>query len=120
MGMGEVEPFPEQNFEQNVQSEKGPIQTVDSSSEKKKIVSIFGLFAAADRIDYILMFFGSTGACLHGAALPVFFVLFGRMIDSLGNLSSDPHKMASEVSKVLFTYFLTSIQSLKVMFFIVG
>ncbi|CDP07374.1 unnamed protein product [Coffea canephora] len=96
--MGEVELFTEQNFEQNAQA--GKVQTVmDSSSQKKKVVSVLGLFAAADKIDYILMFFGSAGACLHGAALPAFFVLFGRMIDSLGHLSSNPHQMASVVSK---------------------
>ena len=100
--MGEVELFTEQNFEQNAQA--GKVQTVmDSSSQKKKVVSVLGLFAAADKIDYILMFFGSTGACLHGAALPAFFVLFGRMIDSLGHLSSNPHQMASVVSKVRFS-----------------
>ncbi|KAI4316955.1 hypothetical protein L6164_024877 [Bauhinia variegata] len=42
---------------------------------------------------------GSLGACVHGSALPVFFVLFGRMIDSLGNLSKHPHNLSSRVSE---------------------
>ncbi|KAJ0974223.1 hypothetical protein J5N97_016188 [Dioscorea zingiberensis] len=61
--------------------------------------SVSGLFSGADRLDWFFMFFGTVGSCIHGAALPVFFVLFGRLIDSLGSLSSDPQRFASEVSK---------------------
>ncbi|GFP95243.1 ABC transporter b family member 14 [Phtheirospermum japonicum] len=74
-------------------------QPSDSIARKQKTVPFFRLFAAADKTDYILMFIGSIGACLQGTALPVFFVLFGRMINSLGSLSSDPRRFSSEVSQ---------------------
>ncbi|CAK7346158.1 unnamed protein product [Dovyalis caffra] len=70
-----------------------------SNSSKKQRVSIFGLFIAADNFDYLLMFFETADACAHGAVLPVFFILFGHMIDSMGHLGSDPQKMFSQVSK---------------------
>jgi len=87
--MAEVELLPEQGV---------PSKT--DQQTKTGSVSFFGLFATADSTDCVLMFLGSVGSCLHGAALPVFFVLFGRMIDSLGHLSNDPHKLSSRVSEV--------------------
>ncbi|WVY89008.1 hypothetical protein V8G54_037946 (chloroplast) [Vigna mungo] len=82
--------------------ELAPQQALPSKTDqqtKTETVSFFGLFATADSSDYVLMFLGSVGSCLHGAALPVFFILFGRMIDSLGHLSNNPHKLSSRVSE---------------------
>ncbi|CAJ1972553.1 unnamed protein product [Sphenostylis stenocarpa] len=86
--MAELELVPEQG-----------VPSKPDQQTKIESVSFFGLFATADLTDYVLMFLGSAGSCLHGAALPVFFILFGRMIDSLGHLSNDPHKLSSRVSE---------------------
>lgn len=75
-------------------------QPMHSNTQNLGSVSFLGLFAAADQMDYILMLFGSFGSCIHGAALPVFFVLFGRMIDSLGNMAMHPNEISSRISEV--------------------
>ncbi|KAJ0852006.1 putative Type I protein exporter [Helianthus annuus] len=56
----------------------------DDSSLSKKNASFSGLFYAADKWDFLLMLFGSIGACIH---------------DSLGHLSTHPHSLSSQVSK---------------------
>lgn len=79
------------------------IETPSPSSEKKEekeSVSLMGLFSAADKVDYFLMFLGCLGTCIHGGTLPLFFVFFGGLLDSLGNLSSDPKAISSRVSQV--------------------
>ncbi|KAD7477115.1 hypothetical protein E3N88_00251 [Mikania micrantha] len=83
----------------NQNSGEIPIPKANDSSSLKKNASFRGLFYEADKWDFLLMLFGSVGACIHGAALPVFFVLFGRMIDSLGHLSAHPHRLSSQVCK---------------------
>ncbi|ESQ34068.1 hypothetical protein EUTSA_v10006582mg [Eutrema salsugineum] len=71
----------------------------ENKKMKKESVSLMGLFSAADKVDWFLMFLGGLGACIHGATLPLFFVFFGKMLDSLGNLSTDPKAISSRVSQ---------------------
>ncbi|KAG5385331.1 hypothetical protein IGI04_036801 [Brassica rapa subsp. trilocularis] len=79
-------------------STNGSIHT-ETDSKKKDPVSLMGLFGAADKLDCFLMILGGLGACTLGATLPLFFVFFGKMLDSLGNLSTDPKSLSSRVSK---------------------
>ncbi|PIA57360.1 hypothetical protein AQUCO_00600234v1 [Aquilegia coerulea] len=74
-------------------------QPEDSKPNHKTSVSFFGLFAFADKKDCFLMFIGTIGACIHGAALPMFFLFFGHLINSLGSLSKDTHRLSSDISK---------------------
>jgi len=94
--MDEVELACESNLECKKTEEEG----TSKKQSKVESVSFFGLFGAADRTDYVLMFLGSVGSFVHGAALPVSFVLFGRIIDSLGHLSNNPQKFSSQISQV--------------------
>ncbi|XP_020261603.1 ABC transporter B family member 13-like [Asparagus officinalis] len=73
--------------------------SIEEQNRRQPATAASGLFSFADRLDYLLMFFASVGSCAHGAALPLFLVLFGKLIDSLASLSLHPHKLASEISK---------------------
>ncbi|GMI68461.1 Arabidopsis thaliana ATP-binding cassette B19, MULTIDRUG RESISTANCE PROTEIN 11 [Hibiscus trionum] len=70
-------------------------------AEKKKEQSLpfYQLFTFADKYDYLLMFSGSLGAIIHGSSMPVFFLLFGEMVNGFGKNQSDLHKMTHEVAK---------------------
>ncbi|KAK4393093.1 ABC transporter B family member 19 [Sesamum angolense] len=70
-------------------------------SEKKKEQSLpfYQLFSFADKYDIILMISGSLGAIIHGSSMPVFFLLFGEMVNGFGKNQMDLHKMTHEVAK---------------------
>ncbi|XP_056695625.1 ABC transporter B family member 13-like isoform X2 [Spinacia oleracea] len=70
------------------------------SSSSPPLLWSCGLFAVAERLDCVLMLLGSIGACIHGAAPPVFFVLVGQMIDSLGSFSSNHRLLSSRISQL--------------------
>ncbi|KAK9165116.1 hypothetical protein Scep_000307 [Stephania cephalantha] len=73
---------------------------------KSRGVGVLGLFAFADETDKVLMIVGSIGSCVHGAALSLFFVIFAKVIHSLGSLATDPLAFVHQVSKdaVLLVY----------------
>ncbi|KFK33112.1 hypothetical protein AALP_AA6G332600 [Arabis alpina] len=75
------------------------IKKEEKKNMKKESVSLMILFSAADKFDCFLMFLGGLGTCIHGGTLPFFFVFFGKLLDSLGNLSMDPKATSSTVSQ---------------------
>ncbi|PIA62615.1 hypothetical protein AQUCO_00200550v1 [Aquilegia coerulea] len=70
-------------------------------AEKKKDQSLpfYQLFTFADKYDWFIMSIGSIGAIIHGSAMPVFFLLFGKMVNGFGQNQSDLHSMVHQVSK---------------------
>uniref|UniRef100_A0A0C9RIA8 TSA: Wollemia nobilis Ref_Wollemi_Transcript_18635_3947 transcribed RNA sequence n=1 Tax=Wollemia nobilis TaxID=56998 RepID=A0A0C9RIA8_9CONI len=83
--------------EANGSKEGDAIGGANASSEKK--VPFYKLFSFADRWDYILMAIGSLGACAHGVSVPVFFIFFGKLINSLGLAYLDPPAVSGTVAK---------------------
>lgn len=83
---------PEKQEEKEKEKEGG-------SADKGGSVAFYKLFSFADPLDYVLMVFGTVGACVHGAAIPVFFIFFGKLINAFGSNVTDPDKMASEVAQ---------------------
>ncbi|RWW57924.1 hypothetical protein BHE74_00035254 [Ensete ventricosum] len=61
------------------------------------------LFTFADRWDCLLMAAGSVGAVVHGSAMPVFFLLFGDLVNGFGKNQTHLSVMTHEVSKVRLT-----------------
>ena len=68
--------------------------------EEPPSVAYYKLYSFADSYDVLLIFLGTMGACMHGVAIPVFFVFFGKLIDAFGKYSNDTETMSKEVSKV--------------------
>lgn len=73
----------------------------EAEKKKEQRLPFFQLFSFADKYDWFLMVFGSLGAMVHGSSMPVFFLLFGEMVNGFGKNQSDLHKMTHEVSKVI-------------------
>jgi hypothetical protein len=96
--------------EEQQQQGKGPKKKKEKESSKAAAapsppppppsVPYYKLFSFADGYDFLLMFLGATGACVHGVAIPIFFVFFGKLINAFGQYYADPEKMSAEVAKV--------------------
>ncbi|KAK8482477.1 hypothetical protein V6N11_074274 [Hibiscus sabdariffa] len=66
------------------------VEAVEEMEEEEEIetppaaVPFSGLFACADRLDWVLMIVGSLAAAAHGTALVVYLHYFAKIIQVLG------------------------------------
>ncbi|GMH26965.1 hypothetical protein Nepgr_028808 [Nepenthes gracilis] len=71
----------------------------EAEKKKEQTLPFHQLFSSADKYDWFLMVLGSLGAIVHGSSMPVFFLLFGEMVNGFGKNQSDLNTMTHEVSK---------------------
>ncbi|MQL85301.1 hypothetical protein Taro_017824 [Colocasia esculenta] len=77
----------------------GKAAVMEAEKKKEQSLAFHELFSFSDRLDWLLMAAGTFGAVIHGSAMPVFFLLFGDLINGFGKNQHDLRKMTDEVSK---------------------
>eukprot|EP00249_Psilotum_nudum_P016028 c25619_g2_i1 orf=2-967(-) len=68
-------------------------------TRKGQTASVLNLFSFVDHFDILLLLIGSLGAVTHGAALPIFFLFFGNVINGFGAYQNNLEKMTDVVEK---------------------
>ncbi|KAL8518275.1 hypothetical protein ACS0TY_009585 [Phlomoides rotata] len=81
MGTGEAEPV---EVEEEIDAENEEMEPPPAA------VPFSGLFACADRLDWVLMFVGSVAAAAHGTALVVYLHYFAKIVHMLNSESESP------------------------------
>ncbi|KAK3161655.1 hypothetical protein QOZ80_1BG0079810 [Eleusine coracana subsp. coracana] len=74
-----------------------------------KKVSLLGMFRYADRLDVLLMVIGTVGSVANGMAEPIMALLFGNVINSFGQSTSE--NILRIVSKVVLDFVYLGIGS---------
>ncbi|XP_062218601.1 ABC transporter B family member 4-like [Phragmites australis] len=88
---------------------------VDGEKEgAAKKVSLLGMFRYADRLDVLLMVIGTVGAVANGVAEPLVTILFGNVIDSFGDSTTE--SILRSVTKVVLDFVYLGIGAAVVSF----
>ena len=74
-----------------VQQDSTPEEIDELEAPSPPTVPFMKLFAYADGLDWILMSLGSLAAAVHGAALPVFLLYVGKIINLFALYQFDLH-----------------------------
>ena len=99
-------------------TEKTKEKSVVAKAENIKVTpttkpaTFFELFSEADVLDYCLMTLGTIGAVGTGAALPIFCILFGQILDNL-NKGGD---LQEAVDRILILFIILAAGNLVVSF----
>jgi hypothetical protein len=83
-----------------------------AAASKKASPSFFSVLALCDPIDALLLFVGCLGAVANGAALPLFSLAFGSMVDVLGPAAT-AGGLRSEVERVAGYFQILAAGALK-------
>ncbi|MCO5556388.1 hypothetical protein L7F22_009937 [Adiantum nelumboides] len=75
-------------------------------------IPFYKLFSYADSLDWFLMLIGALGAAVHGAAVPVFFIFFGKLIDTLGSPIVNLNDLSHEAAKYSLDFVYLSIAAM--------
>ncbi|CAO2166047.1 unnamed protein product [Urochloa humidicola] len=86
----------------------------DAAAAAAKKVSLLGMFRYADRLDVLLMVVGTVGAVANGVAEPLMTILFGNVIDSFGD--STTQSIMHKVTKVVLNFIYLGIGATVVSF----
>ena len=102
-----------------MQQDPTPEEIDELDTPSPPTVPFVKLFVYADGLDWILMSLGSLAAAIHGAALPVFLIYVGKIINLFALYQYDlhmdrqhqlspasHHSLADEVARVNCTRFL--------------
>ncbi|PKA66622.1 ABC transporter B family member 19 [Apostasia shenzhenica] len=82
-----------------VEAAEGKVTAEAEKQQREQSLAFYELFHFADRFDALLMSAGSLGAVVHGSAMPVFFLLFGDLVNGFGKNQTNLSQMTDEVSK---------------------
>jgi len=76
------------NFMERFKSKKDGDGEDEDAEEKVEPIGMFKLFRFADRIDVLCMVIGALMSMIHGASTPIFTIVFGDVINTLGDSNS--------------------------------
>lgn len=75
----------------------------EAEDEPPPSVPFFRLFVYADPLDWTLMILGSVAAAVHGAALPAYLFILGKIISLFGEYQRDlDASLGSQLSPGVF------------------
>jgi ATP-binding cassette subfamily B (MDR/TAP) protein 1 len=90
-------------------SNKGKENEKEKSTQPVKIASLSQVFGMAEPYDIFLMVMGTAGGLGTGTAMPVFNVLFGKMLD---NLNGSGTSFQDQINKLCIIFIYIAVASL--------